>query len=158
MAAWQCDFVLVPAHAASDMPPTTMPENLQAVDWWASSQPPEDFEKRIASFLPAGVTWSPDLRTWGVHDGTRIDVWREAGKVDSIRIRVDAREIEIAALREIVALAVYCDSAFLRHDGLFVPANDDALTAAIDTSAAARFVSDPGAFFRRIRVGDERDG
>lgn len=136
----------------------TLPENLQAVDWWATTQPPEDFEKRIASFLPAGVTWSPDLRTWGAQDGTRIDVWREGPRVDSIRIRVDARELRQDWLHGIVGLAVYCGSVFLRHDGLFVPANDDALTSAVDTSAAARFVTDPGAFFQRIRLGDAKDG
>ena len=158
MSAWQCDFVLVPASALSTEPLSQSPDDLLAADWWATCQPPADFESRIPDALAERESWSPDLRTYGVEDGTRIDVWREANRIDSIRVRIDARQIELDSLREIVRLAVYCDAAFLRHDGLFIPADDQALTSAVDTSAAARFVNDPSAFIRRIALGDERDG
>lgn len=159
VAVWQCDFALVPAsaltHARSDAPAG----DLLAIDWWAESQPPADLESRVGAFLPERESWSPpDLRTWGIEDGTCIDVWREGNRVDSIRVRIDARQIDLQSLREIVGLARYCDAAFLRHDGLFVPATDETLTSAIDTSAAARFVDDPEAFIRRIALGDARDG
>lgn len=158
MAAWQCDFALVPASALMDAPSATSPDDLLAIEWWAESEPPADFESRVASFLPEGESWSPDLRTWGVEDGTRIDVWRDANRVDSIRVRIDARQIDLQSLREIVSLALHSNAAFLRYDGLFVPATNEALTSAIDTSAAARFVDDPDAFMRRIALGDARDG
>lgn len=158
MAVWQCDFVLVPVraltHARSDAPAG----DLLAIDWWAESQPPADLESRIGRVLPERESWTPDLRTWGVEDGTRIDVWREGDRIDSIRVRIDARQIDLQSLREIVGLARHSDAAFLRHDGLFVPATNEALTSAIDTSAAARFVDDPDAFIRRIALGDARDG
>ena len=158
VAVWQCDFALVPAselaRARSDAPAG----DLLAIDWWAEVQPADGFESRIEAFLSEGESWSPDLRTWGVEDGTRIDVWRDGGRIDSIRVRIDARQIDLQSLREIVALALYIDAAFLRHDGLFVPATNEALTSAVDTSAAARFVDDPDAFIRRIALGDARDG
>jgi len=60
-------------------------------------------------------------------------------------------------VRHLTAMAAHCDAAFLRHDGLFVPATDDALTSAIGSSAAARFVEDADTFFRRIRLGGPQD-
>ncbi len=52
MAAWQCDFALVPVSALTTAPAATSPEDLLAIDWWAESAPPADFESRVASFLP----------------------------------------------------------------------------------------------------------
>jgi hypothetical protein len=158
MAAWQCDFVLVPAGALPSPSAATAPVDLVAAEWWVDVQPPRDFEMHIAAILTERPAWSPDLRTWGPETGTRIDVWREGRRVESIRLRVDLRESDPAILRQIVALATHCSAAFLRSDGLFVPANDDALTSAIATSAAARFVDDSEAFFRRIELGGPEDG
>jgi hypothetical protein len=157
VAAWQCDFVLVPASALPAPSAATAPVDLVAAEWWSDAQPPRDFETHIGAILSERSSWSPDLRTWGTEDGTRIDVWREGRRVDSIRVRVDLREPDPDVLRQIVALAAHCSAAFLRSDGLFVPASDDAITSAIATSAAARFVDDSDAFFRRIRLGGPED-
>jgi hypothetical protein len=157
VAAWQCDFVLVPAIAPATASAATAPIDLVAADWWAAAQPPADFESHITNFLPERTSWSPDLRTWGAEDGTRIDVWREGRRVDSIRIRVDTREVSAETVRHLTALAAHCDAAFLRHDGLFVPNSAEALTSAIGTSAAARFVEDADTFYRRIRLGGPQD-
>jgi hypothetical protein len=158
VATWQCDFVLVPASAPTSASAATAPVDLVAADWWATVQPPAEFEAHIASFLSERPGWSPDLRTWGAEDGTRIDVWREGRRVDSIRIRIDTREPQAEVVRHLIALATYCDAAFLRHDGLFVPPSPDALASAIGTSAAARFVEDADNFLRRIRLGGPQDG
>ncbi len=136
----------------------TAPVDLVAADWWAGIQPPGDFEARIAEFLPERASWTPDLRTWGAEEGTRVDVWREGRRIDSIRIRIDTREPPAEVVRHLTALAAYCDAAFLRHDGLFVPPTADALASAIGTSAAARFVEDAETFLRRIRLGGPQDG
>jgi hypothetical protein len=136
----------------------TAPVDLVAADWWAATQPPADFETKISEFLAERTPWSPDLRTWGAEDGNRIDVWREGRRVDSIRIRIDMREPSVDMVRHLTAMAAYCDAAFLRHDGLFVPASDDALASAAMTSAAARFVEDADTFLRRIRLGGPQDG
>lgn len=158
MATWQCDFVLVPASAPTSASAATAPVDLVAADWWAATQPPDDFETHIAAFLPERPSWTPDLRTWGTEDGTRVDVWREGRRVDSIRIRIDTREAREETVQHLTALASHCDAAFLRHDGLFVPASTGALEAAIGSSAAARFVEDAETFLRRIRLGGPQDG
>ena len=158
MAVWQCDFILVPTSALARTRSDAPAGDLLSIDWWAEPQPSGDLESRVGTFLPEGESWSPDLRTWGVEDGTRVDVWQDGNRIDSIRVRVDARQIDLQSLREIVSLAVSIDAAFLRHDGLLVPATTEALTTAVDTSAAARFVDDPEAFIRRIALGDARDG
>jgi hypothetical protein len=155
VAAWQCDFLLVPASNAG---PSDFAAGDVYAEWWTAVQPPKGFEAHIAKILPEGRSWSPDLTTWGIEDGTRVDVWREGQRVDSIRVRIDARALDTEVLRDLVALAVYCDAAFLRHDGLFVPATDAAFLSAIGTSAAARFVDDSGAFLRRIALGGPEDG
>jgi hypothetical protein len=161
VAAWQCDFVLVPVTALPRRSADVMVGEVTVadwdIDWWAASQPPADFETLIARLLRDEPSWSSDLRTWGTRDGTRVDVWREGGRVECILVRVDVRELEPDALRHLVALAVHCHAAFLRYDGVLVAADETALASAIATSAAARFVADPHAQLRRIALGGFED-
>ena len=57
-----------------------------------------------------------------------------------------------------MALARHADACLVRADGLVVPADAAALGEALATSAAARFVADPEAYRRRVRLGGPADG
>ena len=66
MAVWQADFDITPPIGGL----------------------PLDYAERLACLLPAGRSWSPQLETWGVEDGDRIDVcWSD----DDCDVEMSAR-------------------------------------------------------------------
>lgn len=52
---------------------------------------PVDYEKRISAFLPWHVPWHAEWNVFGDEDSDRIDVVSENGRVQQVRVRLDAR-------------------------------------------------------------------
>jgi len=83
---------------------------------------------------------------WGVEDGNRIDVWSEGGRVRAVTARVDVRRLDSkfgAALLQFVRTA---DAVLVRNDGLIVEPQIGAYAAALRSSVAWQFASDPTSF------------
>ena len=162
MAAWQCDFHLVPRRELHE-PGRAAPEAIAAARardtrWWRRVDLPPDLLALAAAAAPPAPSWSDRLRTFGREDGHRIDVWAEGARTVSVLVRFDLRLRDRRFLDAVVALARRADACLVRADGLVVPADAAALGEALATSAAARFVADPEAYRRRVRLGGPADG
>ena len=145
MAAWQVDFTVVPrralaAHGAAHS------SNLDDTPWWGTHALPPDYQRRLGAITSPGASSIAELQTWGVEDGNRIDVWSEAGRVRAVIARVDVRRLDSkfgAALLQFVRTA---DAVLVRSDGLIVEPQIGAYAAALRSSVAWQFASDPTSF------------
>src|SRR5215217_562284 len=98
MAIWQFIVQLLPRlqleTTFSILPQIMRQETLDDTDWWATVQPPEEFENRLDAWLPRGEVWGGTTQIWGAIDGNRISVTRSSSRVVEIGARIDMRVLE----------------------------------------------------------------
>ena len=155
MAAWQVDFYIIPRRALVSRGPVKLSD--LDTPWWTTHALPADYQKRLSAIAPAGPSSSADLQTWGSPDGNRIDAFSKDGRVSTLLARVDVRRLDSkfgAALLNFVRTA---GAVFVRRDGLVVEPQIAAYTAALRSSDAWRFASDPAAFLNRYTDADDND-
>ena len=148
MAAWQVEFYIIPRRALVSHGPLDS-SDLDRTPWWTTHGLPADYQKRLSAVASAGPSWSAELQTWGSQDGNRVDVWSEDGRVSAVMARVDVRRLDSrfgAALLHFVRTA---QAVLVRTDGLVVEPQIATYTAALRTSDAWKFASDPAASFGR---------
>lgn len=154
MAAWQVEFHLIPRSAAtarSDLTPTL----LETTDWWAAAAFPADYQRRLADVAAPMPSRSPGLESWGLEDGNRVDVSSEGGQVRRVKVRVDVRKLDSkfgAALLNFIRAA---GAALVRRDGHVVEPTIGGYAAALRSSNAWQFASDPAAFVISLPAGDD---
>ena len=158
MAAWQADFVVVPKRALAAGPPLLTADALDATPWWAGGGLPADYRERLDATAPRAPSWSPDLEAWGTEDGNRVEVWSEAGRVTSVRARVDVRRPDAKFAAGLLTFVRAADAALVRADGWVTEPTAGGFGLALRGSAAWRFVQDPRAYLDRIRAGGPADG
>lgn len=154
MAAWQVDFYIIPRRALASHGALDSSE-LDRTPWWKIHTLPADYQKRLGAVASAEPSQRADVQTWGSPDGNRIDVRSEDGRVRSVMARVDLRRLDSrfgAALLHFVRAA---DTVLVRRDGLVVEPQIASYTAALRTSDAWKFASDPAAFFARHTNDDD---
>jgi len=97
--------------------------------------------------LPRVKSWHKDLALWGDEEHNDIQVWRESGNIDSIKIRLDLRgNIEQLKIR-ILNLTRSLDCYFLIPDKREIIKNDTgSLNHAILDSIAIKFIENPEGF------------
>ena len=148
MATWQCDFQIVPSAA-----PVPAPD-----DAWLHFPPPEDWREKISGMLQPGDSWHQDLVGWGPYDGNRVEGWLETSHLASMRARLDLRDPNLEAfVLQLLALLPVIGASLETHYGTRLPSSLPALTEAIQGSPAFRFVTNPEAFLRRLRLGGPDD-
>jgi hypothetical protein len=135
MAAWQTDFSLQP--------------ELRAL--------PEDFRAQLDALLPRGRTWHEWQEAWGAEDGNRVEVWHDPRGATEVVIRVDLRELDPAWLEQLLAFARHVRRELWTPDGRVFGANLGELTLVLRGSPAWRFVREPEAYLRRVRLGGYKD-
>ena len=152
MATWQFDLHMVPRRklaAGGVRPPAHISaETFDTTEWWQGETLPADYDALIASFLPPRSSWHVDLRSWGEEDGNRIDVYFENGCVVEVLVRVDARVLDQAFLSHLAELANRCSCLLVTSEMEVLPPLTGELAAAVQDSAARKFVIDPEDFFR----------
>ena len=164
MAVWQASFHMVPRERVAELfpgwfdPPfepdyvTTLPsEDPTELDWWASRQPPADFRAALDRLLPRFSSWSPDLEWWGSEDKDRVDVFSEAGRIESVYIRFDMRAPNAKFVDGIATLAADMNCDFIGLPGMLYEGSAAGLAVALRNSPALRFVEDPIAFLSTVR-------
>jgi len=155
MAIWQFDLELLPTVAIESDPQivehSVTDKGIETAIWWANALLPEGVEDHLNSLLPKETSWSANLDQWGAEDGNRIDVFREEGYVESIQVRIDVREPSVSFLEGACKLAelLECKLLVLETSTVLEP-NLFSLRRAIDTSRAARYVSDPRGFLAEL--------
>jgi hypothetical protein len=137
MAAWQADFELLP----DDIPL------------------PTGYRARLDGLLPRGRSWAPDLERWGDETGHRIDVWRAGDGSASALLRVDMRHCDPAWIERVflVVRSLGRQLGPVWSEGSHAPSDPGELALVLEGSPAFRFVADPQAFIRRLRVGRDED-
>ncbi len=152
MALWQFDALLVPRkrlqELLGELPDRVSHQALDQGDWWEQYSLSEQDERLIASFAPPRPTWSSSLKSWGEEDGHRIDIYRENGNVEEVSVRIDARDVSSDFVQHVAALANRWDCVIVAADLHVIPALAGELRAAVEDSAAGKFVRDPEGYFR----------
>jgi hypothetical protein len=145
MAVWQVDFAIVPRRALATTPRVAIADVLDT-DWWSAERFPSGFSQQLAAIAPAGSTSTSERQTWGEKDGNRIEVWFEKGKATKMIARVDCRRLDAKFGAMLIQFARVADAVFVREDGLVVEPLVGAFGAALRTSPAWQFVTDPAAY------------
>lgn len=156
MAVWQVDFYIIPRRALMSHGAVGS-SDLDRTPWWNTDALPNDYQKRLGAVASPAPSRSADLQTWGSEYGNRVDVWSEDGRVSAVMARVDVRRLDSkfgAALLHFVRTA---GTVLVRRDGLVVEPQIASYTAALRTSDAWKFASDPAAFFARHSDADDDD-
>ena len=145
MAVWQFDLFLVPPSTAIGSFDRDPPS-------WCRPLP--DFESAFQALLPAGDSWHYDLQTWGEEDGTRIDLLRPEPSSREVFVRIDLRAPAGTFIARLLADAdAWQARLFLPEAQVVIEPKSELLAGAIRESSAARFVTDPRAFFDEIAAG-----
>ena len=156
MALWHVDFQLFPRQAVAASADLTTGALREAASW-ATVAFPSDYRARLAPVAPPAKSSQPDVEAWGPEEGNRIEVWSTDGRVRRVVARVDLRRLDSrfgAALLDFVRAA---EAVLVRSDGLVVDSTISAYAAALRSSDAWRFASDPAAFLASQSTDDEDD-
>ena len=155
MAVWQFDIALVPVSALAADPNlfanSKTPDGLETSSWWTDYPEKKDLDGEIGEILPKGKSWHDDLSAWGDEDGSRIDVWRDKGALDSISIRIDANTPDSDFLRTVCDLAVSIHCKFYGYEShSLIEPDVQSLANALRKSGASKFVADPQRYLTEI--------
>src|SRR6185437_2145960 len=145
MAVWQVDFAIVPRRAIATAPQALLPEVIDT-DWWSTQRFPPRYAQHLAAIAPPSTSWTSELQTWGAENGNRVDVWFENGKPARIIARVDVRRLDAKFGAMLLQFARVADAVLIRQDGLVVEPVVGAFGAALRTSAAWQYATDPVAY------------
>jgi hypothetical protein len=109
----------------------------------------EDYRARLAQVLPVGRSWNSQTEMWGLEDGDRVEVSRDDNGTPEIFARFDLREWKPALYERFIAFVRDIDGGLQDAEGGHqVAVTEEAFTANLRASRAARFVRDPEEYFR----------
>ena len=156
MAVWQVEFAIVPRRALAAQPRVALPQVMDT-DWWSTVRLPSGYAQQLAAIAPLGTSLAPELQTWGEADGNRVDVWSENGKATRIAARVDVRRLDTRFGAMLLQFARIADAVLVRRDGVVVEPLVGAFGAALRSSAAWQYATDPAAYFASYSEPDDED-
>jgi hypothetical protein len=156
MAVWQVEFVIVPRQALANKPRVALSQLLDT-DWWSAEGLPSSYERQLTAIAPAGTSRTADLHTWGEEDGNRIDLWWDNGKPARMTARVDVRRLNATFGAKLLQFARVADAVLVRRDGLVIEPSVGAFGAALRTSEAWKYASDPAAHLASYSGDDDTD-
>ena len=155
MAVWQVDFAIVPRRALAT--PRGPVSQVVDEDWWSNERLPSGYAHQLAAIVPAGSSWTTDLQTWGEQDGNRVDVWLENGRAARVIARVDVRRLDAKFGAMLLQFARVANAVLVRQDGLVVEPLVGAFGAALRTSAAWQYATDPAAYLASHSAPEDDD-
>jgi hypothetical protein len=97
------------------------------------------------------------VQTWGEEDGNRIDLWLENGKPARMIARVDVRRLDSAFGAKLLQFARIADALLVRRDGLVIEPTVGAFGAALRSSDAWKYATDPAAYLASYSDEDNPD-
>src|SRR5687767_1083097 len=156
MAVWQVEFAIVPRRALAAKPQLALPQVMDA-DWWSTDRLPAGYSQQLAAIAPPGSPWVAELQTWGEEDGNRIDFWSENGKATRMTARVDVRRLNARFGAMLLQFARVADAVLVRRDGLVVEPGAGPFGAALRSSEAWRYATDPAAFLASYSEPEDDD-
>ena len=155
MATWQYDFFLVPKGAIEnkfgEIPFHIDYTRYEDEDWWQTFANTDDITKRISSFLSESKSWSSNMRTWGIEESNRIDLFYESKNISEFFVRADTRDISLNFLISIVSLAADFGLILWTTEGHLIDPSLQSLRFIIEESEASSFSKDPAQFLNRLK-------
>lgn len=148
MALWQFQIEFIPRawleDAAGDLSPLFGEEGRDMLPAWRDHQPALPVEELFSDILPPAPGRYAGEFYWGDEKRTDAHVWYGDGLVESIGVRVDARDYSARLLEQVAELAdaLNCDLLIPDVRKVIAP-NVFALSTALRTSRAARYVRGP---------------
>ena len=159
MAVWQVEFHIVPrralGRALAAASQSLTPPSLDATAWWTGAALPHDYRTRLAGVALPTPASSADLETWGEAEGNRVDVWSDDGRVRSVTAQIDVRKLDSRFGASLLVFVRAAQAVLVRRDGLVVEPTINAYSAALRTSSAWRYASDPATWLAAQRDDDD---
>ena len=156
MAVWQVEFAIVPRRALAAKPRVARPQVMDT-DWWSTERLPAAYAQQLAAIASPGSSGTAELQTWGEEDGNRVDVWSENGKATRMIARVDVRRLNTRFSAMLLQFARVAGAVLVRRDGLVVEPVVGGFGAALRSSEAWRYATDPAAYFASYSEPDDDD-
>ena|SRR5580765_1042927 len=156
MAVWQVEFAIVPRRALGAQPRVALPQVMDT-DWWSTERFPAAYSQQLAAIASPGSSGTAELQTWGAEDGNRVEVWFENGKATRMTARVDVRRLDTRFSAMLLQFARVAGAVLVRRDGLVVEPVVGGFGAALRSSEAWRYATDPAAFFASYSETEDDD-
>lgn len=154
MAAWQLDLTLIPRQSVEGrglcVDDHIEQEQYERIAWWEGYALPPQYRQQISSFAPWSKPWSEGWEVYGEEDGNRVDVIGEGGRVEEVRVRIDAREPDVGFLEQLVDFAKSIDGVFFSPDMRIIAPDLRAIWVELELSPAAGFIRDPAGTLERL--------
>jgi hypothetical protein len=156
MAVWQVEFAVVPRAALATASRAALAEAAD-IEWWTSATLPPDFARQLAAIAPTTPASAEELQTFGPADGNRIEVWSQNGRATRVTARVDVRRLDSKFGAMLLQFARVANAVLVRDDGLIIEPLVGAFAAALRSTDAWRYASDPAAYLASRDDDDEDD-
>jgi len=162
MAVWQFDLRMVPRDSVcafvSDESDGIGDDMIDAVDWWRSAELPAGWEARVDQVLPRSASWDPEWRVFGSEQGTRVDVISTGGRIEEVRLRLDARELGPSVLEQLMELVKDARCSLVTPTGRVIEPDPSSVWVELELSPARKYVRDPSAFLNDLSRRREASG
>lgn len=159
MAVWQFTIAFLPQDwldAGGDQLALFAEGTFDARPAWRSYSHPQ-LEEILGSALSKGKSWHSELTTWGSEQTDDIQLFRSKGRVDSITVRFDLRQPNMALFQQVVQIAQQLRLAIVTLETMtIVPLDVLRLLRAAAESRAAHFVLDPASFLSQMESANTR--
>jgi hypothetical protein len=159
MAVWQFTIAFLPQDwldAGGDVPSLFAEGTFDAGPAWRSYRHPQ-LEEVLGSALSKGKSWRSELTIWGSEQADDMQLFRSKGRVDSIVVRFDLRQPNMALFQQVVRIAQELRLAIMTLETMsIVPLDVLQLLRAAAESRAAHFVLDPASFLSQMESANTR--
>jgi hypothetical protein len=156
MAVWQVEFAIVPRRALAAKARVALPQLIDT-EWWRAEILPVGYTQQLAAIAAPGSSSAAERQTWGDADGNRVDVWSENGRATRMTACVDVRRLDAKFGAMLLQFARVADAVLVRRDGLVAEPTVGAFGAALRTSEAWKYASDPAAHFSSYSEPEDDD-
>ena len=156
MAVWQVEFAIVPRRVLAVRTRVALSQLLDN-GWWGTERLPVGYTQQLAAIAPLGSSGAAELQTWGEEAGNRIDVWFENGKPARMTARVDVRRLDARFGAMLLQFARVADAVLVRRDGVVLEPLVGAFGAALRSSEAWKYATDPAASFASYSEPEDDD-
>ena len=103
MALWQVKFVFLPHQTVGDV--DIVPKDLFNRSPMGNFTLPSGYALRISRLLPPKKAWSDNMELWGDDKSDDFTIWREAGRIMWISVRIDVHKLDNDLLSGVLTLA-----------------------------------------------------
>ena len=132
--------------------------SIEGTDLWRSAQEKANgLLVELRDEMTPTQTWHPELEVWEDSGGNELHIWKAAGLVCELTLRVDLRGEFLPTLGKVSRIASGFGVGFVSESSTVILATEAELVAAALASRAGRFVRDPQLYLRRTELGGFED-